>query len=134
MNRYILGVSFAACVGLAFAAGCSSSSSPGGGGGSGGSSGGDFNCDYKSNGVEECYSYSGLTSDETTAVTAGCSEPGATTPSSCPTANKSGCCEDIAYAGLSGVTYGYCVYSVPSADIATQMTVCTGQKGKWSTM
>src|SRR5580693_2177610 len=80
--------------------GGSGGSSNGGSGGQGGasghtSSGGAFNCDYKEAGFEYCYSYTGLTAAQTTAEQDACmAYPASTTPSSCPSANQSGCCEN----------------------------------------
>jgi len=146
MKGYLLAVTVASSLALALAAGCGSSSGGGGGtsgtsgtsgtkgsgGSSGTSSGGSFNCDYKVASYEYCYSYSGLTSSQTSAEQTACkAESGATTPSSCPTANKSGCCEKIPLTG-SSITYGYCTYGVPSASQSALKTACTASKGTWS--
>jgi hypothetical protein len=130
MNRYVLALSFASCVALAFSAGCSSSSTSSSGG-----AGGDVNCTVTSgtgaSAFEECYSYSNLP----TGITATDVCPtGKVSSSACPTANESACCEDISGgAGADTYTYGYCVYKVPSADLSGAQAGCTALKGKWST-
>ena len=58
---------------------------------------------------------------------------GATTPSSCPSAGQSGCCEKIsAGAGATGYTYGYCTYGEPSSAMSALQTACTALKGTFS--
>jgi hypothetical protein len=145
MKGYLLAVTVASSLALAMAAGCGSSSGGSGGtsgsgssgtkgsGGSDGSgSGGGFNCDYKVGPYEYCYSYTGLTSSQMSAEQTACkAESGATTPSSCSTKNQSGCCEKIPLTG-SSITYGYCTYGVPSADVSALKTACTTSKGTWN--
>jgi hypothetical protein len=104
----------------------------GGGGGSGGSSsaGGAFNCDYKEAGFEYCYSYTGLTAEQTTAEQDACSAyPASSTPSSCPSASQSGCCENVTEAGI---TFGYCLYNIPSESLSALASACNTEKGKWT--
>lgn len=138
MKGFFLAVTVASSLALALAAGCGGSSSGGGAGtsGSGGSSGtaacGDVNCDYKvgsgSTGYEICSSYSGLPSSIESSIKTSCmANAGATNPSSCPTANRSGCCENIKVGtGSTGYSYGECYYNLPSASTAAIKSACTG--------
>src|SRR5262245_56951965 len=110
MRTLLLALSTAS-ISLAVSIGCSGAhnnpgghghggSSGAGGSSGGGSQGGDFNCDYKQAGYEFCYSYSGMSALQTTSEQQACSAyPGASTPSSCPSANQSGCCENVMHAG-----------------------------------
>src|ERR1700677_4164273 len=104
---------------------------PGGSGGSGGSGGGSskggaFNCDYKEAGYEYCYSYTGLTAEQTTAEQDACGAyPGSSTPSSCPSANQSGCCENVTEAGIN---FGYCLYDIPATSLGALQMACETEK------
>jgi hypothetical protein len=133
MKRIVLAISFVSSLALALVAGCGSSSGGGSGGsagsgGSGGGGGGDVNCTNTVAGTSYCYSYSGLPSDLTSSICGTGKEA-----SSCPTANESGCCEDIKVsAGTVSYSYGYCLYSVPSADLSAESSACGTLKGKWT--
>jgi hypothetical protein len=139
MNRIALAITLASSVALAFAVGCGSSSGTpggtggsagsGGSGGSGGSSGGAVNCTTAAvDGISECYSYTGLPSSLTGTICGANKEA-----SSCPSANQTGCCEDITVgAGSTGYSYGYCTYGEPSSATMALESACTDLKGKWT--
>jgi hypothetical protein len=155
MKRYLLAVTVASTLALALASGCGGSGSGGtggtkgtgsggtkgtgsggtkGSGGSAGSGGGAFNCDYKeavgTASYEYCYSYSGLSSSQTTAEQTACKAfPMSTTPSSCPS-GATDSCENIPLAG-SSITYGYAIYNLPSSAVTGSMSACTALKGTW---
>lgn len=116
----VLGLSVA----LAATIACSSSSSSGNGGG--------INCSGSIGGQTVCYSYTDVPDSLTAAdLCVG----GLSSVSTCPTANLTGCCEKIPEgAGADTYTVGYCYYSLPSSDVSTLQTECTGTlKGTWMT-
>jgi hypothetical protein len=132
MKGFILALSFASCVALAFAPGCGSSSAgtgSDGGGGSAGSGGGgaDFFCSIPAS--DSCFGYSNLTSDEETAEKDACSAEKGSVVSSCPTAKLVGCCTVKGSGAVPG--YELCYYDPLTAS--TVKTECTGLKGTFST-
>jgi hypothetical protein len=128
MNRFAVALSFASCVALAFAAGCSSSSTTSGGnGGSGGGGGGGGGCSKTTTAgtVKVCDSYSSNVPDFECS-----SEPGFAS-GSCPSSGLFGCCVTTTSDGSYSVTTASCYYDKTTG--MTEMTDCTGAVGKWQT-
>jgi hypothetical protein len=99
--------------------GCSSSSS----GGGGGSTPPGVYCNTNLGGVQTCYGYSNLNSDQTNAVTMECtSSLMGTVASSCPTSGQVGCCQST----VSGYTINECYYC---GSASTYQMACTAQSG-----
>jgi hypothetical protein len=139
MKGYLLAVAVASSLALTFAAGCGSSSGGNGGGGSAGSGssssgGGGVTCSYTVAGTKYgyCATYANLPSADESTIKAACTAEKGTSPSSCPTANQTGCCNDISEGtGSTGYKYSYCVYGYPSSEDAANKTACGTLKGTW---
>jgi hypothetical protein len=126
MNRRVLGGSFAACLALGLASGC---------GGTGGASG-DVSCIGTIDGSMVCVTLMGLPATSATGNTEACLAAGLTETSSCPigpTANESGCCENVPeLIGTGKYTADYCYYSTAPSDDAFLMSECARYGGTWS--
>lgn len=130
MKGYLFAVAVASS--LALIVGCGSSSGGGNGGSSGSSGGGgDINCTGTIGGQEVCYGYSGLPSTITgsTLCVGGLKQ----SSSACPTANQTGCCQNIPEgAGTETYTVDECYYKLPSSAVSTLKSTCTTTlKGTW---
>ena len=116
MKGYILGLSLASCLALAFSAGCGSS------GGSGGS-------------TTECFSVSGSgTSDEECGYSgsslSGYACPATTKSGSCPSSGLIGCCGGSESSDGDTVISGICYYS---SSVATMAKSACKSPETWST-
>jgi hypothetical protein len=98
----------------------------GGGSSSGGGTTG-FGCSQSIAGNQFCYVYTNLTSSEQTQEQQACTMGGGSVVTSCPSANKIGCCAVT----QGGVSFDQCYYF---GSASTDQQACTMAGGTWSSM
>jgi hypothetical protein len=104
------------------ATGCGGGSSSGDGNGPTG-----FGCSQSIAGNQFCYVYNNLTASEDMMERQACTSGGGSVVTSCPSANRIGCCK----VSMGGVSFDQCYYF---GDANTDQQSCTMAGGTWSSM